>query len=33
MKDYGKNKKPHLKYWDANNLYDWAQINERLWKK
>ena len=23
MKDYEKNKKPHLKYWDANNLYDW----------
>ena len=24
MKDYERNKKPHLKYWDANNLYDWA---------
>ena len=25
MKDYDKNKElSHLKYWDVNNLYDWA---------
>ena len=26
MKDYGKNKEsPYLKYWDVNNLYEWAR--------
>ena len=37
MKDYGKNKEsPYLKYWDVNNLYEWARsqklpINKFEW--
>ena len=29
MKDYDKNKEPsYLKYWDVNNLYDWAVLQK-----
>ena len=29
MKDYDKNKESlYLKYWDANNLYDWAMLQK-----
>ena len=29
MKDYDKNKEPlDLKYWDVNNLYGWAMLQE-----
>ena len=37
MKDYNKNKESsYLKYWDKNNLYDWAmsqklQVNDFKW--
>ena len=39
MKDYDKNKEPsYLKYWNVNNLYDWAMsrkfpVNNFEWKK
>ena len=32
MKDYDKNKESsYFKYWDVNNLYDWA-MSQKLFK-